>query len=386
MSSGSKAEAEIRARARQYTEKVLFPLEWEVEENDGLSTESLKRLRQGVLDYELNAINHEREHGGQGMTIVQQAIVNEEIGKSTGALWVEVWQPAISLKFGTEEQKQKYLRPACRGQKKDCFMVSEPDAGSDAGAARTSATFRNGTYYLNGEKCFASGSDTADICLVHAILDGDPSKPTLFIVNPRQAGFKIKRLPRFTLRGPHQHPEVVLEDVEVPESDRLGDVGQGFELTKEWFVEARVAIGARCVGQATRATELANDWAARRVQFGKAIREFQAIEFMLADMAVEVMAAKSLLYRVAAEIDAGLDRKLAHAKVSAVKLFCSEMSSRVCDKALQIFGGRGYMPENAVERLWRDTRVERIWEGTSEIQKAIIGGQIKKRGLQAFVG
>lgn len=385
MNLEGKDEQEIRARARLFTEKVLYPLEWEVEEHDGLTKESLTRLRDGVRAYNLNAINHAREHGGQGMTLLQQTIVNEEIGKSTGALWVEVWQPAISLKFGTEEQKRKYLIPVCKGDKKDCFMVSEPGAGSDAGAARTSASLRNGTYYLNGEKCFASGSDAADICLVHAILDGDSSKPTLFIVNPRQPGFKIKRLPRFTLRGPHQHPEVTLENVEVPESDRLGGVGDGFELTKEWFVEARVAIGARCVGQAIRATELAEAWAAKRIQFGRAIRDFQAIEFMLADMAVEIMAAKSLLYRVASEIDAGLDRKVAHARVSAVKLFCSEMSGRVCDKALQIFGGRGYMPENPVERLWRDTRVERIWEGTSEVQRAIIGGQIKKRGLGLYL-
>jgi alkylation response protein AidB-like acyl-CoA dehydrogenase len=243
---------------------------------------------------------------------------------------------------------------------------------------------RNGKYYLSGEKCFASGSDIADYCLVHANLDGDPRKATLFIVDPRAKGFRITRLPKAMGKSARGHPEVTLDNVEVDPSDVLGEVGQGFELTKDWFVEARVYIGARCVGQAIRAAEIANEWAATRVQFGRPIRDFQAIEFMLADMAVEIMAAKSMLYRVAAEIDGGLERKAAHARVSAVKLFSSEMSGRVVDKALQILGGRGYFNDSAVERLYRATRVERIVEGTSEIQRVIIGGQIKKRGLALY--
>jgi len=163
-------------------------------------------------------------------------------------------------------------------------------------------------------------------------------------------------------------------------------VGHGFELTKDWFVEARLQIAAHCVGAATRAAEVANAWATERVQFGRPIREFQAVEFMLAEMAVEIMASKSMLYRCAWEIDNGLDRKLVHARASALKLQCSEMANRVVDKALQVLGGRGYMRENPVERLYRDLRVDRIWEGTSEIQKAVIGGQIARRGLEVYTG
>jgi len=151
-------------------------------------------------------------------------------------------------------------------------------------------------------------------------------------------------------------------------------------------VEARLQIAAHTLGAAVRAAEVANDYAAGRVQFGKPIRDFQAIEFMLADMAVEIFAAKSMLYRVAAEIDGGLDRKRVHAHASALKLHCSEMAGRVIDKAVQILGGRGYMRENPVERLFRDIRVDRIWEGTSEIQRAVIGGQIRKRGLEVYSG
>ncbi|HYB10878.1 MAG TPA: acyl-CoA dehydrogenase, partial [Alphaproteobacteria bacterium] len=148
----------------------------------------------------------------------------------------------------------------------------------------------------------------------------------------------------------------------------------------------RLQIAANCLGAAIRAADTANRYASERVQFGRPIRDFQAIEFMLADMAVEIMAAKSLVYRVAWEIDRGIDRKLIHARASAVKLHASEMAGRVIDKALQILGGRGYMRENPVERLYRDIRVDRIWEGTSEIQRAIIAGQIKKRGLTAYTG
>ena len=160
----------------------------------------------------------------------------------------------------------------------------------------------------------------------------------------------------------------------------------GLELTKDWFVEARLQIAANALGAAIRAFELANAWASERHQFGRAIRDFQAIEFMLADMAVEIMATKSLAYRVSWEIDKGVGRKLVHARASALKLQASEMAGRVLDKAVQIFGGRGYMRENPVERLNRDVRVDRIWEGTSEIQRAIIGGQLRKRGTDIFTG
>ena len=230
------------------------------------------------------------------------------------------------------------------------------------------------------------GRGGADYLLVHAHVDGDPDKPTIFFVDKDLPGVRVQREPRFTHHYVWGHPQFVLEDVEVSEDKVLGGIGQGFELTKDWFVEARLAIGARCVGAATRATEIANEFAAKRVQFGRPIRDHQAIEFMFADMAVEIMASKSMLYRVCWEVAHNLDLKLAHARAAAVKLQASEMAGRVCDKAVQIMGGRGYMRENPVERLWRDVRVDRIWEGTSEVQRMIVGGQIKKRGLGVYTG
>ncbi len=382
----SKDDLDVRERARALTRTYLFPVEEELDEFERLAPEQEATIREGVRDHGLNAINHSREHGGQGMTIVQQCIVNEEVGQSTGALWGRVWQPPMCLKDGTPEQIEKYLIPACAGELSTAFCTSEPGSGSDAAGIATNAVADGNQYVINGEKCFASNAEFADLSLLTTIVDGDSSKPTLFLIDKGTEGFNVARLPRFSQRSGHGHPELSIRDMKVPATQILGEVGQGFELTKDWFVEARLAIAARSIGMAIRATELANDWANEREQFGQKIIGFQAIEFMIAEMATEIMAGKSMLYRVASEIDAGLDRKQAHAKASAIKLFCSETGWRVVDKAVQIFGGRGTMCENPVERLYRDVRLERIWEGTSEVQKVIMGGQIAKRGLDMYVG
>ncbi|MGH6926976.1 MAG: acyl-CoA dehydrogenase family protein, partial [Dongiaceae bacterium] len=272
------------------------------------------------------------------------------------------------------------------GKGRSCYAITEPGAGSDPRMVRTSAVKRKGKYILSGEKWFVTSANASTVILVHAHVDGDPDKPTVFIVDRDQPGVIKQRVPRFMHNYAFEHWEIVFDEVELDESRILGGIGQGYELTKDWFTDTRLELGAHCVGAAIRATEIANDFAAGRVQFGRPIRDFQAIEFMLADMAVEIMAAKSMLYRIGAQVDRGLDRKIVHARASALKLYCSEMAGRVIDKAVQILGGRGYMRENPVERLYRDIRVERIWEGTSEIQRAVIGGQIKKRGLGIYTG
>lgn len=379
-------DLDVRERARELAEKHLFPHEEELDTNDHLPDETEAAIRQAVRGLRLNAINHKKEYGGQEMTIVQQCIVNEEVGKATNALWGRVWQPPVCLQFGSPEQIEKYLIPACRGELRTSFCTSEPTAGSDAGGVKTSATLDGNHYVINGEKCFASNAEFADLNLLTTVVDGDPSKPTLFLIDKGTPGFNVRRLPRFAQRSGHGHPELDIEDMRVPATQILGDVGKGYELTKDWFVEARLAIAARSIGMAVRSSELALAWAREREQFGQTIIHFQAVEFMLAEMATDIMAGKSMLYRVAQEIDGGLDRKTAHAKASAIKLFCSEAGFRVVDKAVQIFGGRGTMCENPVERLTRDVRLERIWEGTSEIQKMVIGGQIRKRGLDMYTG
>lgn len=377
---------EHKERARRFAEAWLFPYELELESKGRLPRRTLERQRRAVLEHRLNAINHAQEDGGQGLDAFEQTLTNEELGKATGALWAVVWHPAVPLRHGTAAQKAAYLRPSCLGTRRGCYAITEPDAGSDARRVKARADRRRGRYFLSGEKWFVTTGDWADYIIVHAHVDGDPDKPTLFLVDKELPGVRIKRIPKFMHTYVFQHPEFVFDRVELGDDKVLGEVGQGFELTKDWFVEARLQIAANCVGAAIRAAEIAEAFASERVQFDRPIRDFQAIEFMIADMAVEIMAGKSLLYRVAAEVAAGLDRKLVHARASAVKLYCSEMAGRVVDRALQILGGRGYMRENPVERLYRDVRVDRLWEGTSEIQRAIIGGQIRKRGLEVFTG
>jgi alkylation response protein AidB-like acyl-CoA dehydrogenase len=380
-----QADIELKARARRFAETVLFPQEVALELNGHLPDATKAMLKQAVIDHGLNAINQAKEHGGRGLSIFQQTLINEELGKATGALWAVAWHPAIPLRLGTKEQIRDYLVPSCQGKRRGAFAITESGAGSDPRRVQTRADRRGGRYYLTGEKWYVTSGDVADYLIVHAHVDGDPDKPTLFLVDKALPGVRVQRTPKFMHTYVFEHPEFVFENVELDESRMLGKVGQGFDLTKDWFVEARLQIAANCLGASIRAAEIANAYAAERVQFDRPIRDFQAIEFMLADMAVEIMAAKSMVYRVAWEIDRGLDRKLVHARASAVKLYSSEMAGRTIDKALQILGGRGYMRENPVERLYRDIRVDRIWEGTSEIQRAIIGGQIKKRGLGPYV-
>lgn len=382
----SKQDLEIQSRTREFAEKFLFPHEIECDENEGLSAKSLAKIRKGVLEYKLNGFNHSKKDGGQGLSHFQQILLHEELGKATNGLWTLVWTASLPLKFGTAEQRKAYLLPINAGNGRACYAITEPDAGSDPRMVKTSAVKRKGKYVINGEKWFVTSANASSIILVHAHMDGDPDKPTLFIVDRNQAGVKKQRVPRFMHNYAFEHWEILFDKVEVDESRILGKIGQGYELTKDWFTDTRLELGAHCVGAAIRATEIANDYAAKRVQFGKPIRDFQAIEFMLADMAVEIMAAKSMLYRIGAQLDQGMDRKIVHARASALKLYCSEMAGRVIDKAVQILGGRGYMRENPVERLYRDIRVERIWEGTSEIQRMVVGGQIKKRGLGIYTG
>jgi alkylation response protein AidB-like acyl-CoA dehydrogenase len=381
----SKEDLAIQARAKEYAERHLFPHEIATDERK-LAKKTLVAMRKAAIDYKLNGYNHTKEDGGHGYTPLQQALICEELGKATCGLWTVVFKASTPLKRGTQWQRETFLLPFNAGKGRSCFAITEKDAGSDPTYVKTSAVKKKGKWVINGEKWFVTSADASSVVIVHAHVDGDAKKPTLFIVDIDAPGVKVQRIPQFMHSYVYEHYEMVFDNVTVDDNRRLGEVGQGFDLTKEWFTETRIEIAAHCLGAAIRAADVADRYASERVQFGKAIREFQAIEFMLADMAVEIMAAKSLLYRIAAEVTDGMDPKSVHARASAVKLYNSEMAGRVVDKALQILGGRGYMRENPVERLYRDVRVDRIWEGTSEIQRVVIGGQIKKRGLGTYTG
>jgi acyl-CoA dehydrogenase len=382
----SPRERELARLGREFCEKVLLPLEPVVEAHGELPHDRREGVRQAVRDWGLAGINHSKADGGLGLTMLEQTVIEEQLGRTSNGLWTCVWRPPVSLRFGTPEQKRDYLVPSNQGRRRGAFAITEPGSGSDNRAVQTTAVKRDGRWALNGEKWFVTSYNASDFVIVHAHVDGDPDKPTLFLVDSDAPGLRHLRSPKFMHNYAFDHAELRLEDVMVDEERMLGRVGQGFELTKDWFVEARLQIASHTLGAATRAAEIANAHASERIQFDRPIRDFQAVEFMLADMAVDIYAAKSMLYRLAAEMDRGLDRKVVHARASALKLFCSEMAGRVIDKALQILGGRGYMRENPVERLYRDVRVDRIWEGTSEIQRVVIGGQLRKRGLDVYTG
>ena len=381
----SRADRDLQQRARDFTDQVLVPLEDECEDNDGLTTESHVAAKQAVLDAGFAAINHAVEDGGQGFDVFQVMLVEEQWGRATGALWDIPWRPSIPLAVGTEQQKERYLRPACRGERRDAYAITEEHAGSDPGMVETTAVRDGEAWLLNGEKWHVTSGDVADFFLVHALVDGDISKPTVFLVDKDLPGVELVRTPKYMHTFVFEHPIFAFHDVRAGADAVLGAVGGGYELTKDWFVEERLMIGARTMGASTRALELSLAFAQEREQFGRPIVEFQAVEFMLADMAAEIMAAKSMLYRVCwMAARGGITRKELHALASAVKLICSETAGRVIDKAVQIHGGRGYMREQPVERLYRELRVDRIWEGTSEIQRVVIGNELRKRGAEAY--
>ncbi|KJS42982.1 MAG: acyl-CoA dehydrogenase [Roseovarius sp. BRH_c41] len=369
---------------RDFVEQVLQPLEQVTDEHGELPENKRADVRQAVRDWGLAGINLGHEHGGLGLTMVEQTLVEEQLGRATNGLWSCVWRPPVSLKFGTQAQINDYLIPSARGERRGCFAITEADAGSDPRRVKTKAVMRDGQWYLSGEKWFVTSYNASDFIIVHAHVDDDPDKPTLFLVDKPVLNMTHVRSPKFMHNFAFDHAELIFDETPVAADRQLGEIGQGFELTKDWFVEARLQIAAHSIGAATRAAEIANEFATSRHQFDRAIRDFQGIEFMLADMAVDIFAAKSMLYRVAAEIDAGAGRSRVHAHASALKLFCSEASGRVIDKAVQILGGRGYMRENPVERLYRDIRVDRIWEGTSEIQRSVVGGRIRKHGMRIY--
>lgn len=375
---------DLTRKGREFCDQVLVPLEIVTDEHGELPMERRDAVKQAVRDWGLAGINQSKEHGGLGLTMVEQTAIEEQLGRVTNGLWSCVWRPPVSLKFGTQAQKEAYLIPSSQGHRRGCFAITEEDAGSDPRRVKTSARRKDGKWLLSGEKWFVTSYNASDFIIVHAHVDGDADKPTLFLVDKPAKNMTHLRSPRFMHNFAFDHAEIRLDDVAVDEDKMLGEIGQGFELTKDWFVEARLQIASHAIGAATRAAEIANDYAASRHQFERPIRDFQGIEFMLADMAVSIFAAKSALYRVAWEIDSGVERSRIHAHASALKLHCSEVAGQIIDKALQILGGRGYMRENPVERLYRDIRVDRIWEGTSEIQRVVVGGQIRKRGLGVY--
>jgi acyl-CoA dehydrogenase len=376
-------QEDLRSRARALTQTIMGH-ELACEEQNGLSPEAHREIADRVRELRLNAINMPAGWGGQGLGVLDQVLVQEELGQLTNALWDAVWRPANALRACTPEQREEYLIPAIRGERRDCFAVTEAGAGSDPSLIETTAQRVDGGYRIDGEKWFVTVGDVADFLIVLALVLPERA-PTLFLVDKALPGVRVLRTPRYMHTFVYEHPEFGFEDVRVPETAVLGEVGEGYDLTRDWFVEERLMIAARTVGAAERALRAAVEFAGGREQFGAPIIDYQLIQGMVADSVVDITTNRALVRQVAWEADQGLDRRLLHGKAAVVKLAASEAAGRVVDRALQIHGGRGYMRENPCERLYRDLRVDRIWEGTSEIQRVIVANEVRKRGLDGVL-
>jgi acyl-CoA dehydrogenase len=376
-------QLELKRRAAAYC-AVLMEHEDAAEAAGGpLPEETVRALTRKAMGAGVYGINMPVEWGGAGLSLLDQVIVSEEFGKVTNCLWDIPWRPSNVLAHGTPAQRERYLLPILRGELFDAFAVTEPNAGSDAAACTTTATRVEGGWRIDGEKWFVTCGDIASVLLVQANA-GPDALPTIFLVEKAAPGVVMTRVPRFMHSAVNGHPEFTFTDVFVPDENVLGEVGQGYELTKEWFTDERLMIAARTVGAAERALQLANDWSVERVQFGRPIADFQLVQALLADSAVDVAVNRAFTHQVAWEADHGVDKKTLHAKASMAKLSASEAAGRVVDRCLQVFGGRGYDRANPVERLYREVRVDRIWEGTSEIQRLIIANELVKRGTGAL--
>ncbi len=387
----SDGQLELQGLARAFTQDVLQPLEAEFEQAGGrLSGDARKRIREASIAAGLAGGSLPREVGGQGWTMLEQVIVHEQLGQSTGGMWSFIPGAYNALIHCSPEQRSRYLDPSMRGERFGSYAVTEPGAGSDARALAATAVrdADTGEYVLNGEKWFVTGPpDETDFMIFHChVVDGDARLPTLFLVDYDTPGVSMTHDPDYMHTFADRHPQFVLSDVCMPASSVLGGVGQADELTNEWFVEERIHIGARCTGAMERLLTLAVEWAGDRMQFGQRLLDFQGVSFPLADSAADAAAARLLTREAAWLADSGADPKVVHAKASLAKLFASEAAFRCADRVVQVFGGRGYMREYPAERFFRELRVDRIWEGTSEIQRLIIARALEKRGVDRVVG
>jgi acyl-CoA dehydrogenase len=382
-------QAELRQRSVDLA-AVIAKYEDECEQNNGLGPEAHAAIKEAVLAAGLNAINVPVEWGGAGLSVLEQVIVQDALGSLTNALWDTVWRPANPLLACTPAQRERYLIPDARGERRDAVAITEESSGSDPSTARTRAVKDGDGYRITGNKWFVTVGDTADFLLVLASV-GAQSAPTLFLVDRDAPGVSIVRVPRYTHTFVYEHPEFAFDNVGVGADAVLGGVGQGYELTRDWFTEERLMIAARTIGAAERALTLATHWAADRVTGGEPLINRQLIRGMIADSVVDIAVNRAFTHQVAWEFDQAVslgghgNRKTLHARAATAKLAASEASNRVADRAVQIFGGRGYMRDYPVERLWRELRVDRIWEGTSEIQRLIIANEASKRGLSGLL-
>ena len=361
---------------RDFVREELMPHEQEVEEAGELRPELLRELKRKAIEAGLYAANMPAEVGGVGLDTVSWVLYEKELGRTSYILHYGcVARPSNILLACEGEQRERYLLPTVRGERTECLAITEPDAGSDVRGMKATAVEKGGDFVINGTKHFISHVDHADFVILFAAT-GEESTPrgkrkliTSFLVDIGTPGFEVRPGYKNVSHRGYTNSILQFNDCRIPKSAILGEVHQGFEVANTWLGSTRLQVAATCLGRAERALELAKQWAVDRVQFGQQIGKFQGVSFKLADMAVELRAAELLTLEAAWKVDqkTATDMDMAIAKLKA-----TEMLAMVADEALQIHGGMGLMSDLPLERIWRDARIERIWDGTSEVQRHII--------------
>ena len=373
----TEEQRSIVAVTRTFVERELYPHEQEVERTGVVRPDLAEHIRDTALRAGLYAANMPEEVGGAGLDAVTQVLFEKELGKASYALHSCVGRPSNILLAGTEAQKERYLFPSIRGERRDCLALTEPDAGSDLRAMRTHAVRDGDGWRISGTKHFISHAQESDFVILFAVTDdpadgpgGDKGKSmSTFLVDLDTPGLAVHDGYRNVSHRGYTNAILDFDNCFVGADALLGEEGKGFDLAGTWLGSTRLQVAANCLGRAERAMDLAVRQAAERVQFGQRIGRFQGVSFKLADMAVELRAAELLTLDAAWRHDQGLaeDTDFARAKLKA-----TEVLAMVADEAIQIHGGMGLMDELPLERIWRDARIERIWDGTSEIQRHII--------------
>tara|TARA_B100000073_G_scaffold8148_1_gene6940 strand:+ start:790 stop:1950 length:1161 start_codon:yes stop_codon:yes gene_type:complete len=371
--------------AREYADKYLQPHEIEAELNNGeLSKELTLRNKKKAIELGFTAIDVPQSYGGLGLSMVEQVAIWEQLGRVTNALsWCFPEAQSWMFDACSEEQIKEYILPLMEGKRKDCYAITESGSGSDVANLESTAKKTTDGYVLNGEKWYVTSANLADYFWFQAYIP-EEDEDALFLVDKNTEGIEMIASPLFSHTYAAHHPTYKFENVIVNNNQRVGKPGDGMSFTHSWFRHERLMIGARSCGAAARLIEEAKQFAEERIVDGKPLIEKQIIQFMLAESATELWASRLMTFEAAKADDDQMDVKVLHNRCSMVKLYVSEAANRIADRALQIFGGRGYMRENVAERFFRELRCDRIWEGTSEIQKLIIARALQKRGLDGM--
>ena len=373
--------------ARRFAEEELIPCEVEAEMNGGrLPPEVARKHKKMAIELGFSSMDVPTNYGGLALRNVDQVAVWEQLGRVTNALcWCFSEPHQWMFEACNEDQLQRYVLPLMRGERKECYAITESESGSDV-VIETTAERTADSYLLNGEKWFVTSYNLADFLFVQARLTRGPhaGDDAMFLLDRNTPGIEVIREPLFSHTFDHHHPELKFSDVAVPAENLIGEEGGGMSYTHSWFRRERLMIAARDCGAAARLIEEATAWAKQREVSGEKLIDKQQVQTMLADSVTDWWAARLVTFEAAEAHDRGEDLKSLHARCSIAKLYASEAAYRIADRAVQIFGGRGYMRENCAERFSREIRVDRIWEGASEVQRLVIARALAKRGLEGM--